>query len=538
MAYADKRRLTMHEKTHLSFESISNPNDYTLIDGVKIVLTKENISKLECPICSKKFELRKALRQHVRIHEGKRFQCKLCEKSFANLSYYKKHRKWAHSDVPSDEIVEQEQLSIEDYDKNLNSSIPIDWMCEYCNVDYELEMRLARHIIKEHNEEQPEHSCNICAEKFDRPHDLLLHMRDHPESYQFKCTYEGCNQGFAFKSSLGVHINKHTRLNKPIERRTQDDLSEITKEQLDDGQNGFACNICNKKFLFRTNVLAHKLAVHTNKQKRIKCPIDGCDKIFKTNSGIQSHIQIWHPDAMKSCETCNKTFCTEELLAKHRLQHQRPKQAWFACSLCDKKCPTKHQLRTHLSQHEKDVPCNICGEKFSDVRRMLLHRERHGKKPIITCRFKDCNQVFEDRREFMRHATTHPDIEKKRLICNYCGKGLSSMTSLKDHINSHTGERPHKCEHCDKSFGKSSCLTRHLLIHSGKKPFVCTIDGCSQAYRDASDLKRHKFSVHNILTKKHVCTICEKVFSEPKLLRKHTISVHNKINLATTSLSK
>ncbi|XP_055295739.1 zinc finger protein 62 homolog isoform X2 [Sitodiplosis mosellana] len=471
-AFSDKRNRNEHKKRHLPTKC-ANPNDYIEIDGVEIILTKEQLAKLECPICNRNFSNRKVLKRHLETHQGKEYKCKLCDKSYARVHQYRWHRRIAHADIDviPGETVEQEELCIEDYEDGMNASIPIDWMCEYCNLDFEFEMWLAKHIMKEHNEEKQEHPCNICEEKFRQPHDLLLHMRGHPESYQHKCSFDGCGQGFAFKSSLGLHMDKHARLNKPIERKTQDHLANITKIQLNNEEKSeLACTICNKKFSSRTCLLAHMQGVHTN--KRMKCPIDGCDKIFKSNAGVMGHMQNIHPDAMRECEICKKTFCTEEMLAQHRLSHQREKKQLFACSFCDKKLSTKHELRLHLKHHEKDAACNICGHVFADVKYMLEHRERHGKKPVITCRFKGCNLVFEDRREFMRHTSTHPDNEKRKFICNHCGKAMASKSSLKDHIHSHTGEKPWKCDQCNKCFGRSGMLYRHLMIHSGKKPCV------------------------------------------------------------------
>lgn len=102
-------------------------------------------------------------------------------------------------------------------------------------------------------------------------------------------------------------------------------------------------------------------------------------------------------------------------------------------------------------------------------------------------------------------------------------------------MNIHTGDRPYTCSYCDKKFAKDSSWRRHLLIHTGVKPYVCPIEGCTQAYRDSIDLKRHKFSAHNIYTKKHVCSICSKIFSERKLLTKHLLVAHGKVNTEVNS---
>lgn len=127
-------------------------------------------------------------------------------------------------------------------------------------------------------------------------------------------------------------------------------------------------------------------------------------------------------------------------------------------------------------------------------------------------------------------------------MCSYCGKSFRQLYHLTEHMNAHTGEKPYPCDVCGKSFGRLRILRAHQRIHTGEKPNICTIDGCDKAYaydlirrlinyklfitfiffhRYDIDLKRHKFSAHGIYTKKHICSICSKVFPENKLLKKH-----------------
>lgn len=445
-------------------------NDYLQVDGVKLILTEQQLDTLTCPTCAKTFYTVTGLKCHIKVHETPKFQCKLCDKVFSDVNNYKRHRSISHTNVRPDE---PQTVSIQNYDDVVtNSALAVDWICEYCNSDFEFEIRLAKHIIKEHNEDKPEHLCNICDSKFDQLNDLLMHMRAHPESVQHKCTIAGCEQGFAYKSSLMLHINKHNRLNgAAIQRKTQQQMTDITKhhatfKSLTDDSSLFTCEICNKTCPNRTGLLYHIQGVHST--IRLKCPISNCDRIFKTDNGIFGHMQKVHPEEIRECGTCGKSFFSEEKLAKHQLSHNRPKKASFICNECNKSFPTKSDLRTHLSTHEKQAECNICGEKFSSATIMLRHRERHGKKKVITCKFKGCNQIFENRREFFHHTSQHPDSEKKKFICSYCGKAMATLSYLRDHINTHTGNKPFKCDQCQKCFAKNGSLRRHVLIHTGK----------------------------------------------------------------------
>ncbi|TEB37405.1 hypothetical protein FA13DRAFT_1622266 [Coprinellus micaceus] len=52
--------------------------------------------------------------------------------------------------------------------------------------------------------------------------------------------------------------------------------------------------------------------------------------------------------------------------------------------------------------------------------------------------------------------------------CQYCGKGFNRPSSLKIHLNSHTGEKPFACpvEGCGRSFSVLSNMRRHARVHT------------------------------------------------------------------------
>ena len=53
-------------------------------------------------------------------------------------------------------------------------------------------------------------------------------------------------------------------------------------------------------------------------------------------------------------------------------------------------------------------------------------------------------------------------VAKGMCECSVCGYVCSKMSGLRDHMRSHTGERPFECQYCVKTFKHTSHLYRHM----------------------------------------------------------------------------
>lgn len=65
------------------------------------------------------------------------------------------------------------------------------------------------------------------------------------------------------------------------------------------------------------------------------------------------------------------------------------------------------------------------------------------------------------------HRRTTSDIPLNRYRCGQCRKTFSRPSSLRIHILSHTGEKPHVCPQpgCERRFSVQSNMRRHLKVH-------------------------------------------------------------------------
>ncbi|KAJ6500073.1 hypothetical protein C8R47DRAFT_1211645 [Mycena vitilis] len=53
------------------------------------------------------------------------------------------------------------------------------------------------------------------------------------------------------------------------------------------------------------------------------------------------------------------------------------------------------------------------------------------------------------------------------------------------------GPSKYECSYCGKGFTRPSSLKIHLNSHTGEKPFVCPVDGCGRSFSVLSNMRRH-----------------------------------------------
>ncbi|XP_041947713.1 zinc finger protein 316 [Alosa sapidissima] len=80
--------------------------------------------------------------------------------------------------------------------------------------------------------------------------------------------------------------------------------------------------------------------------------------------------------------------------------------------------------------------------------------------------------------------------ERRVYVCSFCPKSFARLSQLKEHLRSHTGEKPFSCATCGRRFTKHCNLVRHAVVHSGEKPYRCPT--CAKCFTQSSSLKSHQ----------------------------------------------
>lgn len=71
---------------------------------------------------------------------------------------------------------------------------------------------------------------------------------------------------------------------------------------------------------------------------------------------------------------------------------------------------------------------------------------------------------------FIRSVVRFPGLPRqkppKRHFCPFCQYSTVQSTHFKDHLKTHTGERPYQCDICGRRFARKLTCQRHYLIHN------------------------------------------------------------------------
>ena len=104
------------------------------------------------------------------------------------------------------------------------------------------------------------------------------------------------------------------------------------------------------------------------------------------------------------------------------------------------KCKPIHILAIiHYDSQHNEVPCAVCG--------------------VIITKSKMARHI----------AQKHTAMEDRKFKCTFCPKAFISSKGLKDHVNTHTGEKPYICKFCGKGSASFGSHRGHERSHEGYK---------------------------------------------------------------------
>ncbi|XP_061398301.1 zinc finger protein 420-like [Musca vetustissima] len=305
--------------------------------------------------------------------------------------------------------------------------------------------------------------------------------------------------------------------------------SHMLKHDSQKANNGFQCPNCTRRFETRSSLGVHHWQVHVRKVPESSSkkyvayyPCETCNRHFLTSAALSRHITKDHPDRERyKCDQCEKTFILKAQLQEHLNRHRGIKN--FVCLICQQMTSNKTELREHMmSVHSvaEQFTCSKCGKNLSSLSSLQQHMERHKGEKKYAC--KQCPGRFKCRVDLHKHVQTHTN--SKDHVCDICGLRYTRASTLKAHKAKHEGIKPHACDQCDRCFVNADQLRRHYRTHTGEKPYKCQY--CDRAYAQSGDLNKHLRT--HIGEKTYRCSECPMAYKYHAELQQHLWDEHYK----------
>lgn len=163
-----------------------------------------------------------------------------------------------------------------------------------------------------------------------------------------------------------------------------------------------------------------------------------------------------------TCDVCFKTFKVPYRLKYHYLTHTK-RSPEYTCDQCGKTFMTKGGAASHQKIHNPDPQdCKICKKTFLNLDRLKNHIKTHSEDKPFQC--DNCKRTFKTKRHVGNHMIMHTDVFK--YTCKYCEKKFRYKTGWINHENKHIGVKAFVCKVCGRDFTNWSNCNKHMIrIH-------------------------------------------------------------------------
>ena len=328
----------------------------------------------------------------------------------------------------------------------------------------------------------------------------------------------------------------------------------------------------NIDFEFHSNVLQQStstvesqltLNVQKTSDDRLKCPIDGCEQVFKGEDSIASHVRehvIGSEDGQNNsindcqkitdkCKEFNYQFsCKPKSYAfksDSRRQMEMHKKSHYVCTYdgCRKEFSMELMLKQHINCFHKECtnktvnlkfvcPIEGCDRVYNSKRNLNEHILTAHTKHNVICTHEGCDKTFPTEKIMKRHVFRVHEYVKVE-----CGWPGCAYVGLKDTVRSHRlrHQNLHKpkrlvCNHdnCGQKFTSNDLLREHIHdVHNADKLLSCRRSGCTFQTYKSRELKRHYNNHQNWVS----CDWpeCGKMYKFKWYLEEHINAIHKNI---------
>nr|CAH7764374.1 unnamed protein product [Callosobruchus chinensis] len=394
--------------------------------------------------------------------------------------------------------------------------------CPHCNYKSTSKNNVTKHIAAKHSSSmkrslddhilrlhrdfsasQKFYECSYCDYKTIKKCNIDEHTLKHPEAASshklFSC--EHCKVTYKRKLSLDNHIVKnHPEFIASVTRKVHDApkkkkrVTEIQVAHREAESELCICYSCNFRARSKTQLIKH---------------------INSGKCSAQAKMEITETETSLSCRRCFKVFKTKRTLDDHVIKMhidfiESVSSKIHECAHCDYKTTNKNNANRHMLTHSDVIP-KLC---------VCEH-----------CKASFVNQLVLDNHIVQKHSKFMTTVKSYIHSCTHCTYKSTIKKYFKQHIWSHSSDKPGECKHCTATFKTKRALYEHVVK---KHPdFSASITACKVykcSYCEFKTIQKLSLDRHmvnhpnkyNPLT----CKYCEATFTRKKILNDHMMKKH------------
>jgi len=158
------------------------------------------------------------------------------------------------------------------------------------------------------------------------------------------------------------------------------------------------------------------------------------------------------------CTACDRQFASCKYLSMHMALHK----------MVAEPAPTSlpvavphHTAKRHSGTDSTPAQwcCPICHKTFTQNSNFRNHVRTHSDERPYVCLV--CLIGFKERYHLKKHMLFKHSPGQLNEACRLCGKRFKDLTAVRAHEKTHSDVRPYACSSCDKMFKTSECLWHH-----------------------------------------------------------------------------
>ncbi len=134
--------------------------------------------------------------------------------------------------------------------------------------------------------------------------------------------------------------------------------------------------------------------------------------------------------------------------------------------------------------------CDLCEKRFNCKSKLEQHRIVHTFVKPFACDADGCEKKFTQKASMRLHKCRVHEKVPSKYRCEHCDRSCSTSDVLKNHLRTHTGERPYACTKCAMKFTQRSSVQAHCrAAHTNERAYACI--NCEKTFPTAAHRGTH-----------------------------------------------